>query len=189
MREVHFCYVPCSDLFHQAFVYMSQYKCFSRLNFVCQFFQNYFIFLPSFSLTTIIKVDGAVKTLLTLKAEYKSCTGKDWKPSAAPAAKPASAAKPSAPAVADLTGKPAEIDAKIKVQGEKVRELKAAKAAKPEVEGAVKALLELKSEFKAETGYTCIPFYLKNSLNNSVRFSGLKGCPKGGLDFAKMGIL
>lgn len=39
-----------------------------------------------------------------------------------------------------------------RAQGEKVRELKSAKAAKPEVEAAVKALLELKSAFKAETG-------------------------------------
>jgi nondiscriminating aspartyl-tRNA synthetase len=100
------------------------------------------------------QIDAAVKTLLALKAEFKSATGKDWKPEAAPAA--ANAGKPAAksvsPAPVALSGKAAEVDAKIKAQGEKVRELKAAKAAKAEVDSAVKSLLELKTAFKAETG-------------------------------------
>ncbi|XP_023341719.1 aspartate--tRNA ligase, cytoplasmic [Eurytemora carolleeae] len=106
------------------------------------------------------QIDGAVKTLLALKAEFKAATGKDWKPEAAPVkasapaktAAPAKASVAAAPAAPSLTGKAAEIDVKIKAQGEKVRELKAAKAAKPDVEAAVNALLELKAAFKAETG-------------------------------------
>jgi len=46
----------------------------------------------------------------------------------------------------------AEIDAKIKAQGDKIRELKAAKSAKDVIDPAVKGLLALKAEFKAATG-------------------------------------
>ena len=42
----------------------------------------------------------------------------------------------------------AEIDAKIKTQGDKIRELKAAKSAKDVIEPEVKILLALKAEFK-----------------------------------------
>ena len=42
----------------------------------------------------------------------------------------------------------AEIDAKIKAQGDKIRELKAAKSAKDVIEPEVKTLLGLKAEFK-----------------------------------------
>ena len=42
----------------------------------------------------------------------------------------------------------AEIDAKIKAQGDKIRELKAAKSAKIVIDPEVKTLLALKAEFK-----------------------------------------
>ena len=42
----------------------------------------------------------------------------------------------------------AEIDAKIKAQGDKIRELKAAKSSKDVIDPEVKALLGLKAEFK-----------------------------------------
>ena len=42
----------------------------------------------------------------------------------------------------------ADIDAKIKAQGDKIRELKAAKSAKDVIEPEVKVLLALKAEFK-----------------------------------------
>ena len=48
--------------------------------------------------------------------------------------------------------KGAEVDGKIKAQGDKVRQLKADKAAKPDIEEAVKKLLALKAEFKSATG-------------------------------------
>lgn len=44
----------------------------------------------------------------------------------------------------------AEIDAKIKAQGDKIRELKAAKSAKDVIEPEVKTLLGLKAEFKVK---------------------------------------
>jgi len=94
------------------------------------------------------EIDAAVKELLSLKGEFKAETGIDWKPAA-------EAAKPAATAAApeqQLTGKAAEIDAKIKAQGEKVRSLKTAKADKSEIDAAVKELLSLKGEFKSETG-------------------------------------
>ena len=46
----------------------------------------------------------------------------------------------------------ADIDEKIKAQGDAVRKLKSAKADKAEVDAAVKLLLQLKADFKAATG-------------------------------------
>ncbi|GFR95325.1 bifunctional glutamate/proline--tRNA ligase [Elysia marginata] len=95
------------------------------------------------------EVDAEVKTLLSLKAEFKSATGQDWKPgmiipSAAPAT---SVAAPSA-----SSGQAADLDAKIAAQGNKVRDLKAKKAATAEIDAEVKTLLSLKAEFKSATG-------------------------------------
>ena len=42
----------------------------------------------------------------------------------------------------------ADIDAKIKAQGDKIRELKAAKSSKDVIDPEVKTLLGLKAEFK-----------------------------------------
>ena len=44
----------------------------------------------------------------------------------------------------------AEIDAKIKAQGDKIRELKAAKSSKDVIDPEVKTLLGLKAEFKVQ---------------------------------------
>eukprot|EP00092_Neocalanus_flemingeri_P024201 GFUD01026248.1.p1 GENE.GFUD01026248.1~~GFUD01026248.1.p1 ORF type:complete len:823 (-),score=382.72 GFUD01026248.1:91-2559(-) len=100
-------------------------------------------------------VDEAVKTLLTLKAEFKAATGKDWKPPPVPkaAAKKADS-PPAAPKAAtpELTGPAAAVDAAIKEQGEAVRKLKAEKADKAAIDEAVKKLIALKGEFKAATG-------------------------------------
>merc|ERR1719458_2491097 len=75
------------------------------------------------------EIDEAVKKLLALKADYKAATGSDWKPGVAPAASPSAAAP-----------------------GDLVRKLKTEKAAKPEIDEAVKKLLALKADFKAATG-------------------------------------
>jgi hypothetical protein len=48
--------------------------------------------------------------------------------------------------------KMAEIDVKINAQGDKIRELKAAKSAKDVIDPAVKNLLALKAEFKVCKG-------------------------------------
>lgn len=78
-------------------------------------------------------VDVEVKLLVALKAEYKSLTGKDWKPPA-----PAVPASPVTlvPAVEIQTASPAmtdgakELTAKINEQGDVVRNLKSSKAPK-----------------------------------------------------------
>uniref|UniRef100_A0A182IPC6 Bifunctional glutamate/proline--tRNA ligase n=1 Tax=Anopheles atroparvus TaxID=41427 RepID=A0A182IPC6_ANOAO len=89
-------------------------------------------------------VDAAVKTLLELKAQYKAATGSDWKPGAAT---PAPAATPPP---ASNTGD--TLNVKITEQGNLVRDLKAKKAAKAEIDAAVKTLLDLKAQYKAATG-------------------------------------
>ena len=93
-------------------------------------------------------VDAAVAKLLELKASYKAATGKDWKPAPAGAspAKPVEAPKPAA------SSNEAQLSNDVAAQGEKVRELKSAKADKPTVDAAVAKLLELKGNYKAATG-------------------------------------
>ncbi|XP_021712876.1 bifunctional glutamate/proline--tRNA ligase [Aedes aegypti] len=103
-------------------------------------------------------VDGAVKVLLDLKAQYKSATGKDWKPDAAPAPQAAAPAKKeSTPANASA----ATINEKIVKQGDIVRDLKSKKAGKAEVDAQVKVLLDLKAQYKTTTGQDwkpgCVP--------------------------------
>ncbi|SPP82759.1 blast:Bifunctional glutamate/proline--tRNA ligase [Drosophila guanche] len=88
------------------------------------------------------EIDAAVKVLLELKAQYKSITGQDWKPgTVAPAA--------AAPTANDSVGK---ILVQITAQGDKVRDLKTAKADKTTIDAAVKTLLALKADYKAATG-------------------------------------
>nr|CAH7725356.1 unnamed protein product [Callosobruchus chinensis] len=88
-------------------------------------------------------VDAEVKSLLSLKAQYKTLTGKEWKPGMAPSA-PSSQSAPS--------GGENELLVKISAQGDKVRDLKTKKADKAVVDAEVKTLLALKAEFKALTG-------------------------------------
>lgn len=93
------------------------------------------------------QIDAEVKKLLSLKADYKAASGKDWKPGQTPAAAAPTAA--SAPATNnDATA----VNASIIKQGDLVRDLKAKKAPKPEIDAAVKQLLELKTQYKTLTG-------------------------------------
>ena len=72
-------------------------------------------------------VDAAVKSLLSLKADYKSATGKDWKPGQAPpAAEPAPAAAPASASGASAL----DLHNKIVEQGNAVRDLKGKKDSK-----------------------------------------------------------
>ena len=89
------------------------------------------------------EIDEAVKKLLALKADYKAATGQDWKPGAAPTA---------ANTPAGGAGSAADINSAITAQGDLVRKLKGDKAAKPEIDEAVKKLLALKADYKAATG-------------------------------------
>ena len=68
---------------------------------------------------------------------FQAATGIDWKPGVE---------VPDASSSASLG---ADIDGKIKAQGDAVRKLKSAKADKAEVDAAVKLLLQLKADFKA----------------------------------------
>ena len=64
------------------------------------------------------EIDAAVKTLLSLKADYKTATGQEWKPGTVPQ-------QTSAPSSGS-----SDLNNKIAAQGDKVRELKAKKAPK-----------------------------------------------------------
>merc|ERR1711874_486007 len=77
--------------------------------------------------------------------EYKAATGKDWQPASGGAPAKSKNDKPSG-------GSGEDISAKVAAQGDKVRQLKADKAGKEQVQEAVKVLLQLKEEFKAATG-------------------------------------
>nr|XP_036673239.1 bifunctional glutamate/proline--tRNA ligase [Drosophila suzukii] len=95
------------------------------------------------------EIDAAVKTLLELKAQYKTLTGQDWKPGTVPpTAAPAASHAPSAAANDSV----AQILSQITAQGDKVRELKSAKADKATLDAAVKTLLSLKADYKTATG-------------------------------------
>jgi len=89
-------------------------------------------------------IQESVNLLLALKAEFKSATGRDWKPEGA--SKPAESVK-----AAKLEGSE-DLEAKITAQGDKVRALKAEKADKASIDAAVKILLDLKAEYKSATG-------------------------------------
>ena len=71
------------------------------------------------------EVDAAVKELIALKADYKSLTGKDYKPGAAPTVQKSS----PEPAASSPSGA-ADLYAKVAAQGDKVRNLKSQKASK-----------------------------------------------------------
>lgn len=97
-------------------------------------------------------IDPEVKILLDLKSQYKTLTGSDWKPETTQVASKKDN-KNNKENMASLdNGLVLEITEKIKVQGDLVRDLKTKKAAKDEVDGAVKVLLDLKAEYKKVTG-------------------------------------
>lgn len=94
------------------------------------------------------KIDVAVKTLLSLKAEFKAATGKDWTPN--------SVVAPAATTAANQ-GSANDINDKIIKQGNLVRDLKSSKAEKVKIDEAVKSLLSLKAEFKTVNGKDWTP--------------------------------
>ncbi|EDW68345.2 bifunctional glutamate/proline--tRNA ligase [Drosophila virilis] len=106
-------------------------------------------------------IDAEVKLLLALKTDYKSLTGQEWKPGTV--APTAAAAAPVA--TIDLTadessvggGDIASILAKIQAQGDKIRQLKSAKAAKATIDPEVQTLLALKADYKKLTGKDWTP--------------------------------
>ncbi|XP_060034442.1 bifunctional glutamate/proline--tRNA ligase isoform X2 [Erinaceus europaeus] len=99
------------------------------------------------------KVNEAVECLLSLKAQYKEKTGKEYVPGQPPISqssdsKPNKNSEPSGP---ETTEAKALFD-KVASQGEVVRKLKAEKASKDQVDTAVQELLQLKAQYKSLTG-------------------------------------
>ena len=74
------------------------------------------------------EVDVEVKVLLALKSEYKSATGKDWKPGAHVPSQPQGGATTQSAAPSGGNGD--ELNQKITEQGDKIRQLKAQKVSK-----------------------------------------------------------
>lgn len=100
------------------------------------------------------KIDSAVKELLSLKAEFKTLTGKDWTPGVTvPATVKSTSQKPATSSSANVN----ELNEKIAQQGNAVRDLKSKKAEKSKVDEAVKLLLALKAEFKNVSGKDWTP--------------------------------
>lgn len=90
-------------------------------------------------------IEPEVKILLSLKVDYKTLTGEEWKPETV-----ATVSNTATPTV--NIGSEANILKKIVEQGEKVRKLKSEKSDKSLVDSEVKNLLAYKAEYKALTG-------------------------------------
>lgn len=113
-----------------------------------------FLFVGVFSLFKA-DIDAQVNILLGLKKDFKTLTGRDWKPDAAPAPTSTPAATPApqkttTPATGTMSAD--AINAAIKDIGDKVRQLKLDKKPKEEIDAAVKELLAKKEEYKKVTG-------------------------------------
>uniref|UniRef100_A0A8C6VY94 Bifunctional glutamate/proline--tRNA ligase n=1 Tax=Nothobranchius furzeri TaxID=105023 RepID=A0A8C6VY94_NOTFU len=98
------------------------------------------------------QIDAAVKQLLALKVEYKQQTGQDYKPGSQAPVSPVQTQASTSPDQSGSSPQAQELFAQVTLQGELVRKLKAEKAAKEQVDGAVKTLLDLKSKYKSVTG-------------------------------------
>nr|CAD7393466.1 unnamed protein product [Timema cristinae] len=101
-------------------------------------------------------LDAEVKVLLSLKAEYKSVSGKEWKPTAALSNKTESSRLNSVSSVsANIPAGDNQVSTltqQITDQGNKVRQVKSSGASKDTVDAEVKKLLELKANYKKVTG-------------------------------------
>ncbi|KYN13800.1 Bifunctional aminoacyl-tRNA synthetase, partial [Trachymyrmex cornetzi] len=93
-------------------------------------------------------IDQEVKVLLSLKSDYKSLTGQDWKPADTKVTSIKSKVKPENQEISEAE----KISEEIKKQGDKVRNLKSSKAEKSIIDQEVKVLLSLKSDYKNLTG-------------------------------------
>ncbi|XP_053918568.1 bifunctional glutamate/proline--tRNA ligase isoform X4 [Cuculus canorus] len=125
-------------------------------------------------------IDKAVKQLLLLKAEYKEKTGQEYKPGNPPVSVTEESSKLETSGTLDSKA----LYDKVAEQGEVVRKLKAEKAPKEQIDEAVKILLNLKAEYKQNTGQeykpgnppsapACIP---PTTLPSSVCCSNLATC-------------
>uniref|UniRef100_A0A8C0WFE6 Bifunctional glutamate/proline--tRNA ligase n=1 Tax=Castor canadensis TaxID=51338 RepID=A0A8C0WFE6_CASCN len=97
------------------------------------------------------KVNEAVESLLSLKAEYKEKTGKEYIPGQPPSSQ-RSDSSPGPAGAGPETPEAKVLFDKIACQGEVVRKLKMEKASKDQVDSAVEELLQLKAQYKSLTG-------------------------------------
>ncbi|XP_036133398.1 bifunctional glutamate/proline--tRNA ligase isoform X2 [Molossus molossus] len=99
------------------------------------------------------EVSEAVERLLSLKAQYKEETGKEYAPGQPPLSQSSdsTSARSSEPCGPETPEAKVLFD-KVASQGEVVRKLKAEKASKGQVEAAVQGLLQLKAQYKSLTG-------------------------------------
>lgn len=96
-------------------------------------------------------IDAEVKILMALKADFKSCTGKDWTPEN----NTVKVKKEKAEIIenkTELNSDVAALDIKIKDQGNIVRVMKSNNTNKEELNEAIGKLLQLKSDYKSLTG-------------------------------------
>lgn len=99
------------------------------------------------------KINEAVECLLSLKAEYKEKTGKEYVPGQLPASQNSHSSPVSnAELVGSETPEAKLLFDRVACQGEVVRKLKAEKASKDQVDSAVQELLQLKAQYKSLTG-------------------------------------
>ena len=96
-------------------------------------------------------IDAAVKLLLEWKAKYKALTGTEWKASTSAPSAPAVSTQPAAAAISDGK-KGADLSGSIKECGDQIRKLKDSKAPKDDLAPLIQKLLDLKLEYKSETG-------------------------------------
>jgi bifunctional glutamyl/prolyl-tRNA synthetase len=75
-------------------------------------------------------IDEEVKSLLSLKAQYKAATGQDWKPPAAPPKSEPAKPQAAAAGASTMADPGSELSEKIAKQGDRVRELKSKSAPK-----------------------------------------------------------
>ncbi|KAG7207935.1 hypothetical protein KM043_009523 [Ampulex compressa] len=91
-------------------------------------------------------IEGEVKILLKLKADYKSLTGQEWTPTNA------KVSSVNTIKTNDIVPHPDKLSKEIQAQGDKVRQLKSSKADKGVIDQEVKHLLMLKADYKTATG-------------------------------------
>merc|ERR1719232_107360 len=95
------------------------------------------------------QVTAAVNDLLSLKKEYKSLTGQDYDANKPPTVSTTQTSNSTAPSNSNAN---MDIFNKTKAAGDKVRDLKIAKAPKDQVTAAVNELLSLKKQYKETVG-------------------------------------
>ncbi|EFN67176.1 Bifunctional aminoacyl-tRNA synthetase [Camponotus floridanus] len=113
-------------------------------------------------------IDQEVKILLSLKNDYKTATGEEWKPVSE------KTVKDKKTEFGSLKEEYKMISEEIKKQGDKVRNLKSSKADKSIIDQEVKILLSLKNDYKTATGEEWKPVSEKTVKDKKTEFGSLK---------------